>query len=383
MDNASSVPPASGSTPPPLGSGAPPVITPPPPLPAAARRRRSAWRVLGILLLLGLAAFAGLMFLGSLFSGMVPTHGRSATPRLEEFVLEDTVSPHKIAILELEGIIVDGYGAAGRFSPVEIIRTQLRRATEDSRVKAVVLKVNSPGGEVLAADQIYRAIAEFQRETDKPVVATMGSLAASGGYYVSAPCRWIVAHDVTITGSIGVILQTLNYRGLMDKVGLRPFTFKSGKFKDMLSGAREPEEISAEEKEMVQALIDETYEKFKRAVAEGRSEAKRLNGREGQALDRNWEEFADGRVLSGTEAFRLGFVDELGDFQTAVARARKLADIPHAKVVLYRPRVDLADILGLFGGAEARRVKVDWGVELPPLQPGRLYFLSPSLLPVP
>ena len=102
----------------------------------------------------------------------------------------------------------------------------------------------------------------------------MGSLAASGGYYVSAPCRWIVANDLTITGSIGVIMSTWNYRGLMDKVGLRPETFKSGKYKDMLSGSREPDTITPEEREMVQALIDETYGKFKSAVvAEGRKRA--------------------------------------------------------------------------------------------------------------
>src|SRR5213075_3399635 len=104
----------------------------------------------------------------------------------------------------------------------------------------------------------------------KPVVASMGNLAASGWYYVSAPCQWIVANELTITGSIGVIMHSWNYRGLMNKVGLRPQTYKSGKFKDMLSGEREPEEVPPEERKMVQKLIDDTYGKFKEGVAEDR-----------------------------------------------------------------------------------------------------------------
>ena len=111
----------------------------------------------------------------------------------------------------------------GGYNMVDVIKAQLKRAEEDDKVKAVILKVDSPGGEVLASDEISRAIADFQTKPHgKPVVCSMGSLAASGGYYVSAPCRWIVANDLTITGSIGVIMSTWNYRGLMDKVGLRP-----------------------------------------------------------------------------------------------------------------------------------------------------------------
>src|SRR5436190_15614835 len=101
----------------------------------------------------------------------------------------------------------------------------------------------------------------------------MGNLAASGGYYVSAPCQWIVANELTITGSIGVIMHSWNYRGLMDKVGLKPETYKSGKFKDMLSGERNPTDITPEERDMVQSLIDETYSKFKGVVAKGRADA--------------------------------------------------------------------------------------------------------------
>src|SRR5262249_47019981 len=184
----------------------------------------------------------------------------------------------------------------------------------------------------------YRAISDFQGKAHKPVVAAMGNLAASGGYYVSAPCQWIVANDLTITGSIGVILHSWNYRGLMNKVGLQPQTYKSGIHKDMLSGEREPSEIPPDEREMVQSLINETYEKFKSVVAEGRKEALQANKGTGRPLDPKWSDYADGRVLSGTKARELGFVDQLGGFQDAVARARTLAGIQSANLVEFQQR---------------------------------------------
>src|SRR5439155_12788280 len=194
---------------------------------------------------------------------------------------------------------------------------------------------DSPGGEVLASDEINHSISDFQTKSHKPVIGSMGNLAASGGYYVSAPCRWIVANELTITGSIGVILHSWNYRGLMNKVGLRPETYKSGKFKDMLSGERNPDEIPAEEREMVQTLIDDTYGKFKSVVAKGREQAhdKNKNNPEkdrGRALSSDWESYADGRVLSGAEAYKLGFVDQKGNFADAVKRAKTIAGISDA-----------------------------------------------------
>src|SRR5581483_3348507 len=270
-------------------------------------------------------------------------------------------------------------------------KAQLELARDDSRVRAVILKVDSPGGEVLASDEIYQAIKRFQEgepgHTGKPVIASMGNLAASGGYYVSAPCRWIVANELTITGSIGVIMHTWNYRGLMNKVGLEPEVYKSGKFKDMLSGSRDktsiPPEDLAKEKAMVQGLINEVYGKFKGVVAEGRTNAYNLNkdGKEpGHQLASNWADYADGRVLSGTEAQKLGFVDELGNFDDAVKRARTIANVTQANVVKYEQRYDLGDIFRIFGETEAqsRTLKVDLGVEMPKLQAGHLYFILPT-----
>src|SRR6185369_15122333 len=256
----------------------------------------------------------------------------------------------------------------GSYGMVDYIKDQLKSAAQDDRIKAVVLKVNSPGGEVLASDEISSAITKFQNDSGKPVVVSMASLAASGGYYISAPCRWIVANELTITGSIGVIMHTWNYRGLMDKVGLEPEVYKSGKFKDMLSGSRDKHEIPpedlAKEKAMVNSLIQEVYGKFTNIVAKGRSAAFEKNKGEkepGGALAADWASYADGRVLSGSEAQRLGFVDELGDFEKAVKRAKIIADISQANLVKYEQRYDLGDFLRVFGQSEARTLKVDLG----------------------
>ena len=209
----------------------------------------------------------------------------------------------------------------------------------------------------------------------------MGTLAASGGYYVAAPCQWIVANELTITGSIGVIMHGLNYRGLLDKIGVRPEVFKSGKYKDMLSSTKEPEEISPEERQMVQALIDETFQKFKSVVRNGRTAAYKDNNSQGQKLASDWESYADGRILSGTEAKRLGFVDQTGDFDDAVEATKKLANIKGgAELIQYQPVFDLSNLFHLFGKSDAKAVKLDIGVDIPKLTPGCMYFLSPTYL---
>jgi protease-4 len=336
--------------------------------------------LLALLLVSLLGNLSGMM--GNLVSSK-GKHIRAVGPKLEEVITEDNDAIDKIAVIEVQGIITSrGLDQSG-YSMVEFIKAQLKRSEEDNKVKAVIIKVDSPGGEVLASDEIYRAIADFQKTAHKPVVASMGNLAASGGYYVSAPCQWIVANELTITGSIGVIMHSWNYRGLMNKVGLQPETYKSGKFKDMLSGERNPEEISPEERAMVQSLIDETYNKFKGIVAKGRADAHEKNKRntgeeQGRTLARDWEQYADGRVLSGSEAFKLGFVDQKGNFEDAINRAKTIAGISSANLVEFQQRFEISDLFRLFGQSETRVVKLDLGVEAPKLQVGQLYFLAPS-----
>jgi len=376
------------ATPPPPPLPPPPVITPP-----APRPRRSYGWMIATLILAGLLGVAGLVIVAELATSKLPFNrgakaasAREVGPKLEECVLEDNDSQNKIAVITIDGVISEHADAGDGNNLVDLVKAQLDRASDDKHVKAVLLKMDSPGGEVLASDEIYNAVRAFQEdEADdhgkpgrkgKPVICSMGSLAASGGYYISSGCRWIVANELTITGSIGVIMHGWNYRGLMDKVGVEPMTYKSGKFKDMLSGERAATDIPPEEHAMVQGLIDETYQKFKDVVAEGRGAAHELNKKSGKALAENWQDFADGRVVSGTQALNLGLVDELGDFDEAVDRAMDLAHLPTANLVEYRERYDLSNFLSMFGqSSQAHNLKLDLGVEAPKLRPGLMYYL--------
>jgi protease-4 len=334
-----------------------------------------------LLCLLGLSVLINFSQFASNFIAAPGAHYMHvAGPRIEEVLIEEKDGPDKIAVIDVDGIITGQALDPGGFSLVDIVRAELKRAEEDHRVRAVILKIDSPGGEVLASDELNRAIVEFQKRTEKPVVASMGSVAASGGYYIAVGSRWIVANELTITGSIGVIMHTWNYRGLMNKVGVRPEVYKSGKFKDMLSGEREPNDIPAEEREMMQSMINQTYARFKGVVASGRQHSKTQNRDTGKALSDDWATYADGRVLTGSEALNLGFVDELGNFEDAVKSAEKIAGIAEAKIVHYQQRYDLSDFFRLFGKSEAKVVKVDLGMESPKLQTGRLYYLAPSFL---
>ncbi len=366
-----------------------PILTPPPLLsarpPSPPRRGGRVWMVLALIFfsLLVVSVIPQLMRLARGFVRDGTVLHPEAGPRLEEVLVKYGDMENKIAVIPVQGLIMNGSLDYGSVGLVELIEKQLRRAGKDKTVRAVILKVDSPGGEVIAADEISRLLTEFQKEYHKPVVASLGEVAASGGYYVSAPCRWIVANDLTITGSIGVILSTWNYRGLMNKVGLRPEVFKSGRFKDMLRGSKEQGEITQEERDMIQALVNQAFEQFKSVVTTGRkaaNEKNKSNDDKGQTLSPEWEQYADGRVLSGREAVRLGLADELGNFETAAARARKLAGLDKATLIEYRQVVDFSDLFRLFSRNRTPALKLDLGVDLPKLKAGQLYFLAPTYL---
>ncbi len=355
-------------------------------MPPQRPRSSAIWKVLTVVFLVLLVLSLLFNFAG--LSRSVLPHSRATMERvrnMEEVALSTTNSDNKIAVIEVDGIISSGELDRSGVDMVEYIKDQLRMAERDTDVKAVILKVNSPGGGVLASDEINKAITKFQDQTHRPVVASMGELAASGGYYISAPCQWIVANELTITGSIGVIMHGYNYRELMDKVGVHPQVFKSGRFKDMLSGEREDKNLTPEEQRtrdqedhMVQSLIDETFNKFKQVVKTGRERAAQENEGNGKTLVEDWQDYADGRVLSGKQALNFGFVDELGDFDAAFKRAKNLAKIHSASLVQYRMPMDLGSMLfHLFDKTDVPSIKVDLGVELPKLEAGRLYFIAP------
>lgn len=379
----------SDSLPPRVSPPLPPV---PEPLPSQVRpitsapRRSSVWVWVGLILVVAVGvSLVGSFLVGRAVVGTssLMASGGTGARDLHETVLEDHGAREKVAVIDLKGVI-SGRTIGMRGSLVDSIRDQLDRAAADSQVKAVVLRVDSPGGEVLASDEIYEALRSFQMSNEVPVVACMGSLAASGGYYVSAPCRWIVAHPLTLTGSIGVIFHGYNYRGLMDKVGVLPDVVKSGKLKDMFSGEKRPEDVLPEEKQILQQLVGESFDRFKEVIRQGRRWSAQQNQeegvKEGRELAANWEEIADGRILSGKQALDAGLVDELGDFQRAVGRAKKLAGIPRANLITYQSPPTLGDLLGLWGkAAGTTQVRVELPGILPEaeLAPGRLYFVSP------
>jgi protease-4 len=383
-------PPEPPLMPPPLPAQPPRLLTPraPESRPVPPRARSGAWMWIALVLVVVLLLSVALNVL--LSAGKVPLagamgtgHGRRGATELQEVTLEDNGAKEKVAVLDVDGVISGAGGRDGGPGMVELIRDQLERAGSDDKVKAVVLRVDSPGGEVLASDEIYRALAAFQTNYDIPVVVSMGSMAASGGYYVSAPCRWIVANELTITGSIGVIFHTYNYRGLMDKVGVRSSVVKSGKLKDMLSPDKRVEDELPEEREILKDMIDESYAKFKSVIVSGRgwaakqNEADKVTG--GRTLAANWTDFADGRILSGTKALELGLVDELGNFDTAVQRALDLAGTDKANLVSYQLPPTFGGLLRYFVKSDAQSLKVEvGGLELAPHLPqGRLYFISP------
>jgi protease-4 len=295
-------------------------------------------------------------------------------PRFRE-VLEQkgaAESRDRIVRLDLEGLIASGaaedlFGGGGM--DLESIKRALRQASGDSAVKAIVLRIDSPGGEVTASDTLYHAVKEAA--TKVPVVVYMDSMAASGGYYVSCGATRIIANETTLTGSIGVIIQSLNYSGTFGKIGMETMTFASGVFKDTLGGARP---MRDDERAYVQGLVMKMYDRFLAIVSEARK------------IDRETLKngIADGRVFTGGEALAKKLVDQVGYIEDAYAAARELGQAPNATVVRYHQRGSLRDLLGIFGSAQdARgRVKIDLSDRLVPrLEPGKMYLLPAHLAP--
>jgi protease-4 len=235
------------------------------------------------------------------------------------------VGGDKILSLELSGVLMDGslqsFLGEEHSSAVKV-RDQLIKAAKDSSVKGVLLRINSPGGAVGISQELYEAVKLVRKQ--KPVIASMGDIAASGGYYTAAPCDYIYANPGTLTGSIGVISHFTNIQGLYDKVGLKDMTVKAGLFKDIGSSTRP---MTAEEKEILQALVDDTYEQFLEDVYLGRrtNDAKKY-GEQRKNLTRNMiRELAQGMIYTGRQAQAMGLVDKLGGYNDALKALQKLA----------------------------------------------------------
>jgi protease-4 len=207
-------------------------------------------------------------------------------------------------------------------NPVSLFVEKLEKTREDSAVKAVVLRLNSPGGSVGAADTMYHKLQEFKHKSKKPVVACMLDVAASGAYYLACGCDGIVAQPSTVTGSIGIIMQTMSFEGTMQKLGIKAVAIKSGKLKDMASPFHD---LSEEEREVLQGVVSALFEQFVKVVDEGR---KGLDEQQVRAL-------ADGRVFTAKEAVENGLIDRIGYPDDGIAWAKKMAGVKKAKVVIY------------------------------------------------
>ncbi len=252
-----------------------------------------------------------------------------------EKIVEKGNGKGKIVVLNVNGVIQERYDAPSIFETVTYnhrnFLSMLRHASEDHLVDGIIIRVNSPGGGVVESAEIHDLIVEIQDEFRKPVYVSMASLAASGGYYIAAPADKIFANEATITGSLGVIMQSINISELAETYGIRTETIKSGVHKDIMSPMRE---MTEDERRILQSIIDDSYESFVEVIANGR-EMERGKVRE----------LADGRIYSGKQAFELGLVDELGNLNRAIDIMR--ADIGRGEldVVKYEARFSFPSFL--------------------------------------
>ena len=231
----------------------------------------------------------------------------------------------RVVLLDLDGFLSSAGEPwfLGGGTSVADVKEKLDRAAQDGRVRAVVLRINSPGGEVSATDTIYREILRFKEQSGKPVVAALMSTAASGGYYVALAADRVVCSPTTVTGSVGVVMHYVNLEGLLGKIGLRSEVIKSGEKKDMGSPRRE---MTEQESEILQHVNQALFDGFLEVVRAGRP----------QMTEADVAAISDGRIVTATQALELHMVDRIGYLHDAIEESKQLAGIQSAHVVLYR-----------------------------------------------
>jgi protease-4 len=294
--------------------------------PSRPRRRRIlfGWFLLAV-------AILGFLFVAVSFLGLVVFAAMTRPNMLAG----------KIAVIRVDGVIATGlsYGLfGGALASGERIGDAVRRAGKDRTVKAIVLRVNSPGGSAAGAQEIYQEVMRARKRWGKPIVASMGDVAASGGYYVACAADRIVADASTVTGSIGVIYNQADLSEVLKKIGYRQEVLKTGKFKDLGSYMRP---LTSEERRLVQGLLDDTFDQFIKAVAQGR----RLSESRVRSL-------ADGRVFTGRQALKLKLIDSLGNMRTAIELASRAAGIEGEPAVVEYGRPSLLELLSPGYGSE-------------------------------
>ena len=298
----------------------------------------------------------------------------SAEDPLNEYTLagEET---GKVLVIPIRGTISDApkrQFIITRPSMVQEVVSQLRKAQKDPEVKAVVLKINSPGGSVTASDILYNEIVAFKQKTKAKVVVVMMGVAASGGYYISLPADYILAHPTSITGSVGVLFIRPDVAGLMGKIGIEVEVSKTGKNKDMGSPFRQ---ATAEERQIIKDMIDQLGKRFLDRIAEHRK------------IDpQRMKEISSARIFLAEDALKLGMVDRVGYIGEAVSLAKKLAELPeNAKVVVYR-RTEYPDdnlyntSTSHYEGRGLSIVSLDLPASLTSFQAGFYYLWQPGVM---
>ena len=291
----------------------PPAAQPAPaapvPVPAAAKPGTALWLKI-------IAGLYALSLVAAFFVINKADAARKAKPSdmdLSKLTSLGAAKKDAVAVIPLYGAISQGASSRSWERGSQQIAKRIKTLAAKKEVKAIVLDINSPGGTVGAVQEIYSAILKAKAETKKPFIARFGEVSASGGYYVAAACDQIMSHPGTITGSIGVIFSVGNFEGLMKKVGYRSEVIKSGKFKDIGSPSRE---MTAEEHKLLQAMIDDSYDQFVKAVSDGRK----------MPVDQV-KVLADGRIYTGRQAKEPKLVDSLGDLQDAIDKAGELGGL--------------------------------------------------------
>ncbi len=261
----------------------------------------------------------------------------AAESEFVETVLEEGSGPNKVVVLDVNGAIMDAGDATSIFQTAgynhRAFLKMLDQAGEDRSVKGILIRVNSPGGGVVESAEIHSRITEIQEETKKPVYISMGSMAASGGYYIAAPADKIYASAETLTGSLGVIFQSLNYSGLAEKYGVKYETIKSGPYKDIMSPTRE---MTNEEREILQSMINNSYDGFVKVISEGR-----------EIPENRVRQIADGRVYDGRQALSLDLIDEFGYWDDAIEGMKKDHKLGNVSVIQYESGYGISSFLSM------------------------------------
>ena len=262
----------------------------------------------------------------------VPT-GERLTPQVVESADAGWLTSDKVAMVTVSGMISNGKSSgilSAGSNPVSDFRAALDAIAQDDHVKALVLRINSPGGTVTASAMMYQDLLAFKKKTGKPVVTCMMDLCASGGYYLSCASDYRIAYPTTITGSIGVIMETVNINGTLKKIGVGMEAVKSAANKDMGSPFKPAESLdkplTENDRALLQEIVDQFYAGFKEVV---KASPNHID-------EKNWTMLTDGRVVTGKDAVGYGLIDQVGDLDQAFAKAKALAHIEHARIIIYK-----------------------------------------------